>query len=273
MRKLYHYSIFVIAFCLCFASAVSSEEEAAVKPVARVYEKSIYLEEILPNKRVAVLKRKELSSEDYTEWEKDYKFKRLSATIWHSLYAHFIEENALQAKEEEVQSYINFHKKRKIESIKEFYAHREELQKKITVGQLNEKEFKDVAKQLEILNNLISYEKKEQERARNTPNYDEMRDKVLQGIAVRVTGDWKFNKGLYEKFGGRVIFQQAGLEPIDAYKAFLEGHLKDKDYEFFDPSLIAAFDNMQEYFQMGHNFLSQKEGRKYFDKPCWDIIN
>ena len=28
---------------------------------------------------------------------------------------------------------------------------------------------------------------------------------------------WKINKALYKKYGGKVIFQQAGVEPLDAY--------------------------------------------------------
>ena len=34
-------------------------------------------------------------------------------------------------------------------------------------------------------------------------------------MAQQFVRAWKINKALYEKYGGRVIFQQAGVEPLE----------------------------------------------------------
>ena len=41
-------------------------------------------------------------------------------------------------------------------------------------------------------------------------------------MAQWMVGPWKFNRELYRQYGGMVIWQQAGIEPLDAYKQFLE---------------------------------------------------
>jgi hypothetical protein len=75
---------------------------------------------------------------------------------------------------------------------------------------------------------------------------------------------WKFNKSLYEKYGGRVIFQQAGLEPLDAYRRFLEDNESRGAYRIDDPALRAKF---WEYFTtLRHTDAGVKNP---FDKPWW----
>jgi hypothetical protein len=50
---------------------------------------------------------------------------------------------------------------------------------------------------------------------------DQMRLMKRQ-IAQQFVKSWKINKALYAQYGGRVIFQQAGVEPLDAYRDFLK---------------------------------------------------
>ena len=40
--------------------------------------------------------------------------------------------------------------------------------------------------------------------------------------AMSFVRSWKINQALYRKYGGRVAFQQAGAEPVDAYRDFLK---------------------------------------------------
>lgn len=52
---------------------------------------------------------------------------------------------------------------------------------------------------------------------------------------------WKINRALYQSYGGRIIYQQGGPEPLDAYRKFLEERQAAGDFSFDDPAMTAAF--------------------------------
>ena len=74
---------------------------------------------------------------------------------------------------------------------------------------------------------------------------------------------------MYEKYGGRVIFQQAGPEPVDAYRDFLKEKERQKAFQIYDPKLNEAF---WDYFvNGGHTFYSKEEGEKSMKNPWWEM--
>ena len=80
---------------------------------------------------------------------------------------------------------------------------------------------------------------------------------------------WNVNKALYEKYGGRVIFQQAGYEPVDAYRALI-GEVQERNaVEILDPSFPAPFADMIKYLDIPHQYMPKMEADKYFSKPSW----
>ena len=83
---------------------------------------------------------------------------------------------------------------------------------------------------------------------------------------------WKMNKALYEKYGGRVIFQQAGIEPIDAYRRYLQDTREQGGLKILKPAYADVFESFERYLDMGHNYLSA-EGKTYFDRPYWETAD
>jgi hypothetical protein len=77
--------------------------------------------------------------------------------------------------------------------------------------------------------------------------YDAERDAMpLDDVAKRrVWGPWianyKVNKALYEKYGGRVGITKWGPEPTGAIEALLREHEKKGDFAILDPELAKAF--------------------------------
>ena len=47
-------------------------------------------------------------------------------------------------------------------------------------------------------------------------------EEMRQEMTPSMIRQWKSNRQLYREYGGRVIFQQFGPEPLDAYRRFLE---------------------------------------------------
>jgi hypothetical protein len=93
-----------------------------------------------------------------------------------------------------------------------------------------------------------------------------VRDEVSAASIVR----WKTMRALYRQYGGRVVFQQAGPEPLDALRRFLEDGEKRGDFRIADPGLEAAFwryfrnDAMHSFYPRG----SPQEARA-FDVAPW----
>jgi len=103
----------------------------------------------------------------------------------------------------------------------------------------------------------------------------EMHERLKTGkrrISEHWVSNWKMNKALYEKYGGRIIFQQAGIEPIDAYRDYLNDIRKKGDLRIVKPEFADVFDELERYLDTGHNYLSEK-GDKYFNRPYWETTD
>ena len=82
-------------------------------------------------------------------------------------------------------------------------------------------------------------------------------DKELADIAKIWVEQWKLNKALYEKYGGRVIFQQAGLEPLDACRSWLKEEEKAGTFQIHDTMWRNA---LWEYYKPEyHRFVNEPD--------------
>ena len=91
-----------------------------------------------------------------------------------------------------------------------------------------------------------------------------------QEIATAFIMQWKINRALYEQYGGRIIFQQGGPEPLDAYRKFLEENAARGDVQIVDKDLEAGF---WRYYrdESIHDFVKpgSAEEAKAFAAPPW----
>jgi len=87
-------------------------------------------------------------------------------------------------------------------------------------------------------------------------------------MAREVVRAWRINHALYKQYGGRVIFQQAGPEPIDAYRDFLRAQEAKGAFRITDEKAKEAF---WKYFtdDKMHTFLDQAEGARMMESPWW----
>jgi hypothetical protein len=88
-------------------------------------------------------------------------------------------------------------------------------------------------------------------------------------IAAAFIRQWKVNRALYQQYGGRIIFQQGGPEPLDAYRKFLEERAARGDFRITNKDLEAGFwryyrdDSIHEFFKPG----SAEEAKAFADPP------
>jgi len=171
---------------------------------------------------------------------------------------------------EEIQLFIEFSIINDEKRMGELESQRNEVLTQLKAPNLNNAKRKSLKDHLKSIDQLIIFENQRKEEEKAIPDYGEIKKDALKQVASTTVTNWKFNKALYNKYEGRVIFQQAGWEPIDAYKTFWDEQLNAKTFEVFDASFGPIFDSMDEYFEMGHSYMTKEDADKYFSKPWWD---
>jgi len=103
-----------------------------------------------------------------------------------------------------------------------------------------------------------------------TPEESAQVEAMRREMGHSLIRQWKINKALYEQYGGRIIYQQLGPEPLDAYRRYLEERQSAGDFTIRDPEMSEAF---WRYFrdESIHDFMekgSEDESRA-FTVPPW----
>ena len=82
---------------------------------------------------------------------------------------------------------------------------------------------------------------------------------------------WKVNRSLYQTYGGRIIYQQLGPEPLDAYRQYFEERQAAGDFSFKSSAAEAQF---WDYFrnESRHDFMERggADESRSFTTPPWE---
>lgn len=108
-----------------------------------------------------------------------------------------------------------------------------------------------------------SIEKLKPQLEKYRPSAAERREPVRATIR-----GYKINQALWAQYGGRVIFQQLGPEPLDAYRKFLEDHEKKGTFVIVDKTLVDAFWHYMRTDSM-HMFLEDPQARTMMTTRWW----
>ena len=91
-----------------------------------------------------------------------------------------------------------------------------------------------------------------------------------KSFAAWVLKNWKFQRHLHEQYdGGRILFQQAGLEAFDATRKWLEKLEKDGEFKIRDPELRAALYHYWTKQDHGAFLTNDKQRIREFLAPEW----
>ena len=255
--------------CAAWLGMGTAIAESSSRVVARIFDTEIRLGDISPPASHQDRVRENKSAADYEAWLHDYREKRLDARIWQEATARTVGRDAIKPTEAEVEEFASLSRARQAARLDELLEQREDVRKKLATGDLRPRKRVQLKKHLATIEKLIVQKREQREWAKSVPNYDEIQRRSSERVARYTIRAWKVNKALYEKYGGRVIFQQAGYEPVDAYRALIADIEKQNEVELLDPSFRTPFSRMREYLDMGHNYLPKAAGDEYFAKPWW----
>lgn len=191
--------------------------------------------------------------------------EELRYVVLRTLTDRYAERAGIAVTQTEKDAYVE-HLQASMKKDREQHAARQaELQRQLASGEPGEAERRSLTAEIEALDQLLaSLDALAEENARNPEETRAARDEVA-GAFIR---QWKINRALYREFGGRIIFQQGGPEPLDAYHRFLEASQARGDFEITNRDLDAAFwryyrtDEIHSFFAPG-----SKEEAQAFDAP------
>ncbi len=104
-----------------------------------------------------------------------------------------------------------------------------------------------------------------------TPEEAAQAEQMRRDMGRAMIHQWKVNHALYEQFGGRIIFQQFGPEPLDAYRKYLEQQAAAGVFTIYRDDFKDAFwryfttDSMHDFYKPG----SPEEARAFMTPP-WE---
>ena len=165
----------------------------------------------------------------------------------------------------DIAPFVESTKRHKTARLKDWETERDELSRQLESDALSESERSIITSNFNKVDKRLKMDAMFTEKAASDP--EESR-KTEERIAENFVRAWKVNLALYEKYGGRVIFQQAGVEPLDAYRLFLQEQEAAGNFQILDKQYEASFWN---YFTNDtmHSFYPADEGDKFMRTPWW----
>jgi hypothetical protein len=164
---------------------------------------------------------------------------------------------------EEISAYRDFMKKVAEQDRKEKSAQRDKLKARLSGGGLDAAERERTLAGLAELDQLLAAT-----APKDSPTDEEKA--TMAEIAGAVILQWKVNRLLHQEFGGRIIDQQGGPEPLDAYRRFLESAQKRGDLTITGESIEQQFwqyfrdDSLHDFYPAG-----SPEEAQAFATPPW----
>jgi len=104
-----------------------------------------------------------------------------------------------------------------------------------------------------------------------TPEEAAQVEQMRRDVGRPMVRQWKLNRALYRQYGGRIIFQQFGPEPLDAYRKYLEERQTAGDFTIHQKAFEEEFwryftdDSIHDFYEPG----SEEEARA-FSIPPWE---
>jgi hypothetical protein len=104
-----------------------------------------------------------------------------------------------------------------------------------------------------------------------TPEEQAEVDAMRHDMARALIRQWKISKALHAQYGGRIIYQQLGPEPLDAYRQFLRQRQAEGAFAIRDQAIEASF---WRYFtdESIHDFMAPggADEARAFTVPPWE---
>lgn len=193
--------------------------------------------------------------------------EEMQSVINQHLFQNYAMQNDIQASQEEIDLYIAKVDQFILEDREKDAAKIVEIKQQLEVNSLSAEQKTQLQSKLDDLQRLHT-----QARMDETMN-EQQRQEVLetrQTFARAMIEQWAINKALYTQYGGRIIGQQLGPEPLDAMQDYLQEQKQKQNFKIYDQTFETSF---WAYFadDARHDFYPQGsvQQRQAFDQAPW----
>lgn len=198
--------------------------------------------------------------------EQRLRGEALRTRVWKAVFEDYARQRNIAPTEAEITSQIEGHERMKLRTDAERARQRAALIDELKSPNLTDSRRKAAQQHLDTLNQLMEFDTKRTQELRD-PAQKKIQQDAERRVAEYWVRSWKLNQALYREYGGRIIFQQAGWEPIDAYRKLLDQYAAKKAFVIPDPVLRAA---VYSYFDHKFIYTDETKARFYFEKPYWE---
>jgi hypothetical protein len=253
-------TVFFLLTVVPFPATAASDK----KPVAEVLGKSVYRDELTPPDSAE--QKKKMDNAAYASWLASAQEKRLQSIVWSSVFSDYAVKRKIEPTQQEIASQISNQEKFMKEDRVRRERDRQDLIKELASPGITGARRKQAQQNLDTLNSLHGFDER-RDREQSSPEGAKIWKDAQINVAAVWVKQWKVNQSLFREFGGRIIFQQAGWEPIDAYRKLLEQYETRKAFVVHDPALHEA---VYSYFKHKFTYADEKMAKFYFEKPYWE---
>ncbi len=196
--------------------------------------------------------------------------RELQATILARLFARYRSDHGIEVHADEIEAFIAKMSRVREQDRRDRDTRLQEIERRLESAGLTtaerdalRAERADLVKLAQTLSNT-GEEKLTPDEAAQVKT---MRSEMASSFVLH----WKVNRALYRSYGGRIIYQQGGPEPLDAYRRFLEDREREGAFRIHDQKAATEF---WRYFrdESMHSFMkpgSADEARA-FETPPWE---
>lgn len=253
----------LLLFCvMVFIVSLSAHAAASEKPVAVIFGNNVYAKDLVTpaGAKPAMGQTVDAASAERAKGE------ALRARVWQAVFEDYARRRNIAPTAAEIDSQIEGHQRMKRRSDAERVQQRAALIEELKSPNLTETRRKAAQQHLDTLNRLAEFDAKRAQEL-SDPERRKMQQESERQVAEHWVRAWKLNQALHREFGGRIIFQQAGMEPIDAYRKLIDQAEANKSFVVNDPAMRAA---VYSYFDHRFIYADETKARFYFEKPYWE---
>jgi hypothetical protein len=180
-------------------------------------------------------------SRDADQWE---LMSRIMTTFGDPIVNRFVNRQKIEATVDEIAKFQSNSRKKDERNVREWEARLLELKKKLAASNLSNEDKAKLEEERAMLQRFVAAN-------RELGTYD-----VPEVLTRMFIVAWKTERELQRVYGGRVIFQQAGPEALDARRRLFEQAEKDGDVTFGDAGVRHLF--YYYYENMRHTGIDEK---------------
>jgi len=231
--------------------------------IAEVLGQKVSFGDIEPNSALKK-KQQESNNDGFNLWLKQTRASNLGR-YFKPLWDEYTKEKGLEVTEQEINESKGKMTQLKILMNNEQKAKRDSLAKELLATNLKDDKKAELEKSFKLYNNLVEKSPDPKLIYHSTDsNSAKLVDNTYKTFILR----WKINNELYKQYKGRVIFQQAGPEPLDAYRLFLEEQQSKGKFKFYNKDAEDLFWNY--WRSTGHTFIKDpNEAEQMMNTPWW----